>query len=166
MIKHIFFDWGDTLGIKKVRSTNKLWKVSKNKDVLKSIYLKSGVEELLEYLKQKGYILGIITNSKFNSEENVNFLKTLGILHYFSTVVSSKDVCKKGCKKIFETAMHNVNALPENSVYIGNNYKKDILGSKNVGMYSIYISGKSKNSIFSPNKILTVSDINELKNIF
>ena len=62
--------------------------------------------------------------------------------------------------------MHNVNALPKNSVYIGNNYKKDILGSQNVGMYSIYISEKSKNSISNHNKILTVSDINELKNIF
>lgn len=165
MIKFIFFDWGDTLGIKKARSTHKLWKVSKNKDNLKSIYLKSGVEGLLEYLKQKGYILGIITNSKFNSEENVNFLKTLGILHYFSTVVSSKDVCKKGCKKFFEIAMHNVNALPENSVYIGNNYKKDILGSQNVGMYSIYVNKKS-NSKLNYNRILKVDDINELKNIF
>lgn len=140
-IKYIFFDWGNTLGKKGARKNN-MWKTNKDIQILRLYYLKYGAIDVLEHLYQKGYKLGIITNSRMNSYENLNFLEALGISHYFSYVKSSKDpnICKKGCPDIFLGALRFCKIQPWEAIFVGDNYRKDILGSNKVGMKSVYIN--------------------------
>lgn len=140
-IKYIFFDWGNTLGTKGARKNN-MWRTNRNIEELRKFYLKPGTLEILHYLKGKNYILGIITNSSLNTFENMLFLESLGLLPYFSYVISSSDkgICRKDCPEIFRMALNYFRAKPNEAVYVGDNYKKDIIGSKKVGMKSIYVS--------------------------
>ena len=169
MIKYIIFDWGNTLGIKGARK-NELWRQRPCKRLLRQLYLNPGVEELLEHLKRKGYGMGIITNSLLTTAENIHFLQALGLDHYFTIVLSSGDpsICKKACPEIFNLVMQNLNVKPHECVYIGDNYKKDIIGSKRVGMHAVYVTNNRVNPyifVSKKNRALEDLQINNVKDL-
>ena len=97
--------------------------------------LLEGPVDLLEYLKSK-YKLHIITNGfkKVQHEKLTNSK----ISSYFETITTSEDAgVKKPHRLIFEKAMAEAGALPEESVMIGDNFEADILGAEKIGMQAI-----------------------------
>ena len=97
--------------------------------------LLEGTIELLEYLKTK-YKLHIITNGfkKVQHEKLTNSK----ILSFFETITTSEDAgVKKPHRFIFEKAMTEAVALPQESVMIGDNFEADILGAGKIGMQTI-----------------------------
>ena len=139
--KYIFFDWENILGKKGTRK-NYMWKTNPDKKELRLYYLKYGVIDVLEHLHKKGYKLGIITYSHMNSYDNLNFLEALGISHYFSYVKSRKDpnTYKKGSSDIFLSALQFCKIQPWDAIFIGENYRNDILSSNKIGMKTIYVN--------------------------
>ena len=105
-----------------------------------SNYLFEGTVELLEYLKPN-YKLHIITNG-FEKVQNKK-LRNSGIHHFFETVTNSEIAgVKKPNPKIFNLALKQAKALPENSVMIGDNLEADIFGAKQVGFFTIFLIQK------------------------
>src|SRR5690606_18198921 len=94
--------------------------------------------ETLDQLKSK-YRLHIITNGPEKVQEKK--LKNSKLEHYFETVTNSE---KAGVKKphpgIFQYALSQANADPQNSLMIGDNIKADIHGALNVGMDVIWFN--------------------------
>jgi len=119
----------------------------------------------------KKYKLGIIANqSKGLSSRLENF----GILKYFDVVVGSNDVgYHKPDLKIFELALDEAKASPEESIMVGDRLDNDIYPAKKLGMKTIWILrgfGKyqyPKNSEYEPdlcseNLLELVDRINEI----
>ncbi len=141
VITHIYFDWSETLAKPRMRETFLFGKTIDDK--LSVLY--DDVLYTLDYLTKKGYTLGIISNTSKNRKDIMNSLKETGLINYFKGAIalsSDKHLCKKGCKKIFEYCLEKDNISANKAVMVGNNYIKDVIGSKNVNMGSIFVDRK------------------------
>lgn len=101
--------------------------------------------DTLNYLKQKGYKLGIIANQVTGTSDR---LANWNMLDYFS-VIASSDILgvAKPDKSIFETALDMANCKAQNAVMVGDRMDNDILPAKEIGMKTIWILGKYANQI-------------------
>ncbi|MBT8273336.1 MAG: YjjG family noncanonical pyrimidine nucleotidase [Bacteroidia bacterium] len=98
-------------------------------------HLFEGTIEILDYLKPN-YKLHIITNGF--KEVQYGKLNNANIIHYFETVTNSEMVgVKKPNPKIFNHALDQARARPDNSLMIGDNYEADILGALQLGFDAI-----------------------------
>lgn len=92
--------------------------------------------EVLNYLQPR-YKLHIITNG-FEEVQRAKLLNSK-ISNYFTTVTTSEEAgVKKPHSDIFFMALQKSNALPENSLMVGDNYEADIGGASRVGMQAVF----------------------------
>jgi len=117
-------------------------------------------KETLEYL-QKKYALGVITNGPSKGQRNK--LVKAGLDSFFDMhhiVVSGDYGYHKPDKRLFLKACSNLGVKPEESIYVGDIYANDILGSYNAGMTPIWIwtAGERKQSA----DVFTIHHISEL----
>lgn len=126
-------------------------------------YLAENTEESLQYLKDKGYDLHVISNGFINPTQR-KVEKTL-IGKYISTVTSSEEVqINKPNPKIFEFGLNRANAIAEESAYVGDDWNVDIIGGKNAGLFPVYYD---KYDTFSGSSdVPVVKNLIELKEIF
>lgn len=119
--------------------------------------------ETLEYLFNKKYTLHLITNGFEKTQWSK--IKNSQIDHYFTHVITSEaSNSMKPEKEIFEFAFHKANALPTESIMIGDNLEADILGATNAGIDSVFV-----NHINAPQTIpstYSVTDLSQLQVIF
>ena len=104
--------------------------------------VKSGVipftHEILTYLQSK-YHLHIVSNG-FDDVQHTK-MKSAGIHHYFDKVITSDNSgFHKPQKAIFEFAMKEAGAIPENTLMIGDNIETDIIGARNAGLDHIFFN--------------------------
>ncbi len=98
--------------------------------------------ETLTDLKNDGFNMHIITNGF--KEVQFRKLKNCGFEDFFEIIVCSEEVGKnKPAPEVFQYAMQKANAIPTNSVMIGDDLRVDIIGGANAGMHTI---------LFDPNK--------------
>ncbi len=108
------------------------------------VYLFDDVKKTLEYLKGK-YRLAILTNGSPISQRRK--LESTGILDLFElSVVSGEVGIDKPDARIFDYMCDRLNELPEQCLYIGDNYINDVLGARNAGWNAIYLN---RNHLFS-----------------
>jgi len=123
-------------------------------------YLFEGTVDILNYLNPR-YNMHIITNGF--EEVQYTKLKRSKISHFFDSVTTSEEAgVKKPHPLIFENAMNKVNAIPEDSVMIGDTYEADILGAHKVGMESICFN-YHKHKL--PKDQLVIDNLMQLKNV-
>jgi len=95
--------------------------------------------EILEYLKNKGYNLHLITNGF----EQIQYgkLKNSNIDHYFNKVITSEIASSlKPNKEIFDYALEKTAAKMEESIMIGDNIEADIKGAMNAGWDAVFVN--------------------------
>lgn len=124
--KYIFFDWGGVLGFKKHEFINS--------DSYRYDLLYPNLHDILDYLINKGYKLGIISNTSVARDPFIKALKKHNLYYYFDIIVLSSDngMCRKNCKKIFLKALKNLN--PNQCLFVGNSIEKDIIGANKVSL--------------------------------
>jgi len=134
LIRAIFFDLGDTLIIEESMPGKHLWEAT-------SLQKLPHLDEVLAGLKQRGYKLGVITNTVTSREEHVRIaLRKIGCEQYFDAVVTSVDMCcNKPDKKIFSTAQKRLGVKPEEAVMVGNQVLTDVVGGNRIGMRTILL---------------------------
>ncbi|MDD4108513.1 MAG: YjjG family noncanonical pyrimidine nucleotidase [Prolixibacteraceae bacterium] len=133
--------------------------------------LVSGAEDLLEYLKSKGYMMYIITNG-FREVQHIKLNKS-GLQKYFAKVFISEDIkTPKPNFEIFEYAVKSSNAPKIKSLMIGDDWETDIVGAVNFGIDAVFLDvGKNNeksetlNAKFKKNRIYFISKLSELKDI-
>lgn len=92
---------------------------------------------MLEALKAKSIILGIITNGR--GQFQLDNILALGIEKYFETILISEwEGMKKPDHEIFEKALKQLNVLANECVYIGDHRENDIKAARKVGMKTIW----------------------------
>ncbi|WP_297635926.1 HAD family hydrolase [uncultured Clostridium sp.] len=139
--------------------------VAKYNHSLEELY--EGADLVLSKLSSS-YKLGIIANQTNGLVER---LESLGILKYFSIIISSSDCSvMKPDPKIFEIAVEKSGCKPEETIMIGDRLDNDIFPAKQIGMKTIWIKQgfggiqKPKLKEYIPNE--EISKLEDLLKIF
>jgi len=98
-----------------------------------------GVLEFIIWIKNINIKIAIITD--YETEYQIKKLKALDILHYIDVIVTSEEIGKeKPSSHMFLTALNKLGARPEESIMIGDNYEKDIIGSKQLNICNFWFN--------------------------
>ncbi|MFC1950612.1 HAD family hydrolase [Chloroflexota bacterium] len=91
----------------------------------------------LKALKQRNFILGLLTNI---AKEMTSFCHELGVEAYLDFVVTSKEVgVDKPEPPIFLAALDKAGVKASEAVHVGDQYKLDVVGARAVGINPILI---------------------------
>ena len=129
-----------------------------------------GAAEIVQYLKERGYNLNIISNGF--REVQFKKLENTGLLASFNKVFLSEDVkVPKPGAEIFSYALKSVNARKSASLMIGDDWNVDILGAVHYGIDAVYL--RSQNTVALINeqiskkslRLHTINGLDELTNI-
>jgi HAD superfamily hydrolase (TIGR01662 family) len=157
-VTHIYFDWSGTLaksGSKKYLMDGSLAE--------KRATLYADTLDTLEYLKSRGYKIGLISNTSKPAQKLLAAFRDIGVAQYFnaSVLFNGSRMCRKPCAEIFEHVLQRDKVVPQHAVMIGNDYKKDIVGAKGVGMHTIHID-KSRRAAASGTRIHSISQLKQI----
>lgn len=95
--------------------------------------LRPGVAEALQALQERGYKLGVISNTA-SLYSVFNVLERYGIRDYFQDVtLSSVTGYRKPHPGIFEVSLRQMQSEPKNCVYVGDTLSRDVIGAKQAG---------------------------------
>ena len=93
--------------------------------------------EILETLKERGVVLGVISNW---DSRLISILKNIGLAHYFDFILPSALVgSAKPDKKIFEEALRRSRVEPNEACHIGDEMRTDVVGAEGVGIHPILL---------------------------
>jgi putative hydrolase of the HAD superfamily len=93
--------------------------------------------EMLDELKERGYLLGIITNGR--GQFQARAIDGLGIRDYFDTILISEiEGVRKPQVEIFQRAIDRLGILATNSIFVGDHPEADIIGAKGAKMKTIW----------------------------
>jgi putative hydrolase of the HAD superfamily len=119
--------------------------------------------ETLQYLKNKGYQLHLITNG-FEETQHCK-LRNCGISDLFVEVITSEGSnSMKPKKEIFDFALTKAKALQHQSIMIGDSIEVDIKGAINAGIDQVYVNHLGEICTIKPT--YTVHSLKELQAIF
>lgn len=107
------------------------------------------VKEILTGLKERGAGVYLLSNAQscFTRGE----LDALGLTSLFDGIVISSEVSyKKPAGEIFDIAFRQFGISPDESVYVGNDLRDDILGASRAGMRTAYIETEQSNKYDFP----------------
>ncbi len=94
-------------------------------------------EEVLRYLKEKGYRLGVIANQSLGTAER---LANWGLLNYIDVVAASAEFgVAKPDPAIFERAFRLAGCQAQEAVMVGDRLDNDIIPAKKLGMKAIWV---------------------------
>lgn len=117
--------------------------------------------EVLEYLKEKGYQLHVVSNG-FHEVTNRKVEKS-GLKKYFETVTSAEDAhAMKPDERIFEYSLNLANAEKSESIFIGDDRVADVKGAQNFGLDIIFFDALKEDK--SEEGLKTVQNLEEIKN--
>jgi putative hydrolase of the HAD superfamily len=93
--------------------------------------------EMLNELKQQGYVLGIITNGR--GQFQARAIDGLGIRDYFDAIlISEVEQVRKPQVEIFQRALDRLGVAALDSVFVGDHPEADIAGAKGAMMKTIW----------------------------
>lgn len=98
-----------------------------------------GATDVLQYLRDKGYELSLITNGFEKTQHSK--LKSSGLNVYFKHVITSEGSNSlKPQKEIFDFAMDLAGAEASSSLMIGDSLEVDIAGAMTAGMDQVHVN--------------------------
>lgn len=162
VMKAIFSQKGITLDFDKERFEYVFWKNATSHNLVEN------VTDVLEALKKRNIITGVISNLSFTGNTLKKIIDDLLPDNNFCCVLSSADyLFRKPNPIIFEIAL-NMNGITsaQNVWYCGNSLKNDILGAKNAGMYPVlFDSGHKEDNTDEVLDYATIHCFEELLNL-
>jgi len=156
-IKQVYMDMvADGLGEHEIRTIHmnivmeELWIDGEPED-LASLHMKTmlehmqiypDAEKVIEELGKK-YIITMITNGASDLQwEKIN---RLGFKDKFNQIIVSQDLGHhKPSGVIFGEMAKRTNTAPDEMVYIGNDYRKDVLGAHGAGWNAVWVNRKDE----------------------
>lgn len=122
-----------------------------------------GSDRLLEWLNKQGIPVGVVSNLSFSSETLKERLKTFFPDIEFAFVMSSANYgLRKPHPYLFKLVKQKIDQYlkekvdPKKVMFVGDDYKADIIGAKQAGMIPVWIHEKEE-----INEVV-VKDLNEL----
>ncbi|WP_138419610.1 HAD family hydrolase [Aquibacillus sediminis] len=127
------------------------------------------VEELLNKLYQEGKQLGILTNGE--EKHQAMKIKQLGLSRWIpaeKTFISGTIGHAKPKREVFDFIEKKMNIDPPQTVYVGDNFEKDIVGAKQAGWQAVWMNHRKKeipvDSAYNPDN--EVHSAKELLDLF
>lgn len=121
--------------------------------------------DILKYCKERGYILGLVTNGKVEIQNTK--IDTLGLREYFKAIVISGEVgVAKPDPKIYQLALDRLGVTADQTYFIGDHPVNDIWGAGKAGLQGIWLQRKhawDEQLDIQPWKI--ICELDELKSI-
>jgi len=100
--------------------------------------LSRSAKPLLRWLRQRGARIGLVTD--LTEEIQLRKLQRLGLLGLVDAVVTSEEIGReKPDPGVFRSALRKLQASPADSVIIGDDYRKDIVGGKRAGLSTVWL---------------------------
>lgn len=104
--------------------------------LIQSMTPEKGVYRFLEELKRRGYYVACATNML--SWIQYRKVRKLGMGGLLEDLITSAEVCtEKPDPEFFRFCVKKAGFQPDECVYIGDNYRLDVLGSREAGLYGI-----------------------------
>lgn len=126
-----------------------------------------GVCDMLREIKAAGGRVYLLSNAQ--SCFTIDELRTTGLYDLFDGILISSDAgVKKPYKRVFDIAFERFGINAENSIYVGNDMRDDILGASSVGMKTVYIETAQSGSypdLEIPSPTYVVKDHKEMKEL-
>ncbi len=122
-------------------------------------------KKTLEYIKGKGYRLAIVSNFDY-APTAYRLLERFNIKNLFEEIVISEEVgWRKPNHIIFQTAVKKLEILPQDALFVGDNFDADVVGSKALGMDVAWINRKNRpESGLDPTPDYIINKLPELEN--
>lgn len=97
----------------------------------------------LQFLCKAGYRLGMISNAADDKDVQV-LVDRAGIRPYFDLILSSASLgIRKPNPLIFHAALAHWGVKPSQAMMVGDTLGADILGARNAGLYSVWITRRA-----------------------
>lgn len=96
------------------------------------VHVPEEARTLLSDLKKAGYILGVVSNREKPYEEH---LEEMGLRHHFNFTLAGGEInsFKPECG-IFDEALRRAGTSAPETMYVGDNYFADVVGSRRAGL--------------------------------
>lgn len=99
-----------------------------------------GAADTLAALRERGYRVGLISNTAWPAELHLEDLEELGLLHHIEHPIFSGDLgVWKPNRAIFQHALDALEVAPEQAVFVGDNPREDVRGAQAIGMRAVWI---------------------------
>ena len=158
--KHRFYDSFLSFGIDDVQLSD-YFEHHFLDEILNYNELVDGAIDLLDYLRNKGYIMHIISNGFQEVTQRKCILS--GISDYFETITSADSIgLRKPRPEIFDYSLNLAKAAKEESIMIGDDWIADVKGAQNFGMDVIFFDVYQDNPQEAGLKV--VRHLSEIKN--
>jgi len=119
---------------------------------------------ILRELKNTDLHMGIISDID-NDFQEFQF-KVFGISEMFDSITTSEEVqIYKPKEKIFQVALNKAGCQGKDSIIIGDSYKKDIVGGKNMGMTTIWVNKFQPDNTDTEKADFTITHLKEISPI-
>ena len=101
-----------------------------------------GSFEILDYLKDEEYKLGLICNTGRSPGKLLRkLMRHHRILHYFDGLTFSDELkIRKPDPRIFLFTLKNLKSTPSSSIHVGDELQTDVKGAKDAGMTAIHFN--------------------------
>lgn len=129
-----------------------------------------GGVETIQALYERGYVLGIISNV-ITEREIPEWLEADGLTHYFKSVLLSSVFGKrKPDSSIYLEAAKRAEVTPAHCVYVGDNFARDVEGTRHAGFGMVIImpDEEDRNLSVPPEQTpdLVIEKLSDLLNVF
>ncbi len=99
-----------------------------------------GAVETLATLRERGYRIGLISNTIWPSELHLEDLEEIGVLPYLDHMIFSGELgIWKPNAAIFRHSLEALGAPPEQAIFVGDSPHEDIRGAQAVGMRAVWV---------------------------
>ena len=130
------------------------------KKVLEKLNLFSDVIPVLKYLKNKGYIIVVSSNTtiEFIRLSFIKYPELEMLIDKVYSSISNFGIIKKS-KEFYLKIIQDLNVKPENIIHVGDNYEQDYLIPSQLGIKCFLIDRFGKLNNF---RVKTIRSLNEL----
>jgi putative hydrolase of the HAD superfamily len=95
-----------------------------------------GVQKTLFELKQRGYLLGIITDTANSVQAKLSWFERGGFAHVWDSIISSKDIgVRKPNPKIYHAILDQLGLAADQTIFVGHK-PSELDGAHAVGMHT------------------------------
>jgi HAD superfamily hydrolase (TIGR01509 family) len=102
-----------------------------------------GAAETLATLRERGFRIGLISNTIWPAEFHLEDLAEIGVLPYIEHLIFSGEAgIWKPTPQIFRHALDALGVPPESAVFVGDSPREDIRGAQGVGMRAVWVRSR------------------------
>ena len=124
--------------------------------------LMPGTEDVLKTLKDRGFILAVISN---NDGRTAQKCEELGIDNYFDFIGDSTELGMiKPDSKIFHHTLKKLGLKRDEAVHVGDLWGADVLGAINAGLDAVWFNWRNTNTL-NTSGVIEIKDIREIEEI-